>query len=526
MEQIVALKKLERSLERIRLCENYITLQDLITELHFAYEVSRLGRDAPEPSDLRTLWDAAYYLLTALNNPRRAASLGEEQVSEGLAIAGLVFELLGKLAEVGNDTNAREECYINAAVCDSLSDYEANSAVLAEKYFDLEKTAGSFTPSLIGMEEFGRNLVCATLAREFLWIYRQREAIRGLVTACSGDDFRVNWSQQLLGELDSWCKLCLALMELSLFMTNGAAEAQERSFQSLLQAKSLALDWSLPSHHWLASILLKCAQKMCRDSVWEVLRSEGFDDRYIQILASTPWDPVYELWRSQIVALRKVPVEGLAEPINVLSDAVKRVVVSMPTSAGKTVLAELAIVKELQKGDGRKCVYVAPSRALVSEVETKLHRRLRFLNYRVASVVGSFELGFVEEDYLQDVDVAILTQEKLDYLVRKQDPFMDKVSLIVFDEVHKIGEGHRGWLLETLIAWLLLKQRFSDVKMMFMSAVLPKSSRADIRLWVGNRASAPAAVEEWKPTRQLEGICWFGPKPIWKNPWNVDKRGY
>ena len=83
MDQIAAITKLQKCLDAIRISDNYAELQDLITELHFAYETFRFGRDVPALSDQRTLWDVAYYLLTALTNPRRRSRIAEDQVQDG-----------------------------------------------------------------------------------------------------------------------------------------------------------------------------------------------------------------------------------------------------------------------------------------------------------------------------------------------------------------------------------------------------------------------------------------------------------
>jgi len=45
-------------------------------------------------------------------------------------------------------------------------------------------------------------------------------------------------------------------------------------------------------------------------------------------------------------------------------------VVQMPTSSGKTFIAELLILKYLIKYPQKKCIYIAPFRALSSEKES------------------------------------------------------------------------------------------------------------------------------------------------------------
>ena len=67
---------------------------------------------------------------------------------------------------------------------------------------------------------------------------------------------------------------------------------------------------------------------------------------------------ISELWNSQVTAIER----------GVLNTASNKIV-SMPTSAGKTRITELAIVHTLVNHPNAKCVYVAPYRALVSELK-------------------------------------------------------------------------------------------------------------------------------------------------------------
>ena len=85
--------------------------------------------------------------------------------------------------------------------------------------------------------------------------------------------------------------------------------------------------------------------------------------RYLKLLARGVGADLYrgrsvsELWPSQITAI----AHGL------LSTTANKII-RMPTSAGKTRIAEITIVHTLVHNPGAKCVYVAPYRALVAEL--------------------------------------------------------------------------------------------------------------------------------------------------------------
>lgn len=527
MDQIASIERLQQCLNAIRISDDYHYLQNLITELHFAYEVFRFKGELPVLSDQRTLWDATYYLLTALTNPRRQFKIAQDHLDDGLAISGLIFELLGRYASIQNDIELERHCLLNAAIADTLSRYEANSAVLAKRHFRSDLLPDGREEYLARCAEYGLNLVLALLAREFFWIHQSGARLLEFLDSPEEMlDGLNDMGSKYTEELAFWTAMCWTVVQFTGFMIGGEEESYRIALHHLDGARQQACDDELLWEHWLASRILDCVRRMYSHSTWHVLRDQGFSETYISTLTRFPWNAVHELWHSQIAALAKVDTPDHPEESNILSDNVKRVVVSMPTSAGKTLLAEMTVVRVLEHGHGKKCVYVAPSRALVDEVETKLHQRLRLLGYRVASVVGAFEIDFLEQDYLAKVDVVVLTPEKLDYLFRKRDPFVADIGLIVFDEAHKVSDGSRGWLFETLVTWLLLRADLKEVKMVFMSAVLPHSQQPLVRMWIGQRSLAPILASDWSPTRQLIGVLWYSQlKRDWNRPIEIDKKG-
>ena len=86
--------------------------------------------------------------------------------------------------------------------------------------------------------------------------------------------------------------------------------------------------------------------------------------RYIKAAFSRRQWPVLELWRSQSHVVEHIK-DGQSYCLK------------MPTNSGKTRVAELAILKFLldtQETPEKKCIYIAPYRALAVEVEQNLRR--------------------------------------------------------------------------------------------------------------------------------------------------------
>jgi hypothetical protein len=152
-------------------------------------------------------------------------------------------------------------------------------------------------------------------------------------------------------------------------------------------------------------------------STWTTLADVVPDNlrwqRYLRVLARGLGNSVLdsrsisELWPSQLAALGG----GLLDP-----DANK--IVRLPTSAGKTRVAELAIVHTLVTQPRARCLYVAPYRALVSEVQESFSNLFADLGYAASSMLGSYEEDLLDRLTLAEDQVLVLTPEKLDLVLR------------------------------------------------------------------------------------------------------------
>lgn len=217
---------------------------------------------------------------------------------------------------------------------------------------------------------------------------------------------------------------------------------------------------------------------------------------------------VFEFWTSQIRAIE-----------NGLLDLDENFVVQMPTSAGKTFIAELAILKNLIKFPNKKCIYIAPFRALTSEKEAEFAVYFSKLGYSVSSLSGSYEVDDFQDVILSETDLLIATPEKIDLLLRINPDFFNSISFIVVDEGHIIGDlSSRATLLEFLIIRLRIK--IPILKTLFISAVMPPSNADEYSLWLsGKKENVLRSLqfedselnEEWEPTRKLIGsFSWEG----------------
>ena len=206
-----------------------------------------------------------------------------------------------------------------------------------------------------------------------------------------------------------------------------------------------------------------------------------------------------ELWPSQLKAARKA-LEGN-----------HNVVVSLPTSAGKTRIAELCMLLTLARG--QRVVYTTPLRALSAQTEASLDRTFRPLGKSVSSLYGGIGSTSVDEGLLGSRDIVVSTPEKLDFALRNDPSLIDDVGLIVLDEGHMIGLKEREVRYEMQVQLLLRRSDAEKRRIVCLSAVLPDNDDgADFVGWLAGDDGDDGLVRmDWRPTRLTYGVLrWRG----------------
>lgn len=129
-----------------------------------------------------------------------------------------------------------------------------------------------------------------------------------------------------------------------------------------------------------------------------------------------------------------------------LPGPVSHAVVSVPTGAGKSAVAELAIAQAVRAG---WVLYLAPTNALVRQARRDLARAVGSLEgVQVRDFLGGAEYTQLEGETLgtiADSHVLVMTPEKCSLALRQNPAAFEHLSLCVLDEAHLIGEdGTRG----------------------------------------------------------------------------------
>ena len=164
----------------------------------------------------------------------------------------------------------------------------------------------------------------------------------------------------------------------------------------------------------------------------------------------------------------------------------RNIVVSAPTSCGKTALMELALVRLFNSQEQNvKAIYIAPTKALCSERSTDWSRKFNPLGIEIGELTGDTEAHMISK--IQKCSIIVSTPEKLDSVTRRwkdNKAFIELVRLVLIDEVHILKEPIRGSTLEVLVARLntIAKNLLKPIRIVAISATIPNI--VDIAEWL------------------------------------------
>lgn len=121
------------------------------------------------------------------------------------------------------------------------------------------------------------------------------------------------------------------------------------------------------------------------------------------------------------------------------------VIVTAPTGTGKTAIAHYIINKNME--DGKKTFYTTPLKALSNDKIREFQK-----------IYGKENVGLITGDKKvnKDAPIVIMTTEVYRNMVvqdrmKEQNPLLDNLQTVVFDELHYLGDNDRGGVWEQAI---------------------------------------------------------------------------
>ncbi|MCB1607006.1 MAG: DEAD/DEAH box helicase [Xanthomonadales bacterium] len=301
--------------------------------------------------------------------------------------------------------------------------------------------------------------------------------------------------------------ICRALAFFDFALETGDSEPMENARRLLATAVSLADNAGNVPLWWTSNLCLHLIDELWQHSLHQALPTqppEGTEDKYsdlrllfISSLYARQTSEV-ELWPSQREAAQRS------------TDVMDDLVVALPTSAGKTRVAEIATLMTLSSE--RRVLIITPLRALSAQTERSFRKTFSPLGFSVSSLYGASGLSAGDEDALRTRAIIIATPEKLDFALRSDSSLIDDVGLIVLDEGHMIGPSEREIRYETLVQRLIRRADAGERRIVCLSAILPSGDELDdLTAWIRSDEPGEPVRSNWRPTRQRFGaLSWRG----------------
>ncbi|KAL4779295.1 hypothetical protein BJX76DRAFT_93935 [Aspergillus varians] len=174
-----------------------------------------------------------------------------------------------------------------------------------------------------------------------------------------------------------------------------------------------------------------------------------------------------------------------------LLEGKRHLIYTAPTGGGKSLVADVLMLKRIIENPSRKAILVLPYVALVQEklkwlrrivqdvekqiddVDTQLdpaHHRWKKLQKSIR--VSGFFGGSKTTASWADTDIAVCTIEKANSLINTaiEECSIGELGAVVLDELHMLDDEHRGYLLELMVTKLFLLRQ--DIQIIGMSATI------------------------------------------------------
>lgn len=268
----------------------------------------------------------------------------------------------------------------------------------------------------------------------------------------------------------------------------------------------LAINISVDNRDAQLEILLRwlhaSAVQMVSGSIWWIARKiNSKATQFIKHLANRA-RPLLELLPPQKTAVKE---------LGLLDQAKSAVVVDMPTSGGKTLLAQFKMLQAINNfGDTQGWIaYIAPTKALVAQITRRLRKDFSPIGIKVEKLSGAIEIDVLEEDLLRNkdgFDILVSTPEKMQLVLRNHQ--IDRpLSLLVMDEAHNIEDETRGLRIELLLA--TVKQHYQAEANFLLLMPYVENSKTLSRWLAYDRDEGLAislSTSPWQPNERIVGL--------------------
>jgi helicase len=193
------------------------------------------------------------------------------------------------------------------------------------------------------------------------------------------------------------------------------------------------------------------------------------------------FDKIDSLFPPQADAIKSGYLEG------------KNLVLAIPTCSGKTLCAELAMLKTILEKK-KKAIYLVPLKALAMEKYREFKEKYEPLGIKIAISIGDYDQS---DSWLSNFDIIVTSNEKCDSLLRHEPIWFNDIGIVVADEIHLLDDISRGPTLEIVLARLM---DITSAQIVALSATIKNSS--EIADWL----DANLVESSFRPVKLYEGV--------------------
>ena len=185
------------------------------------------------------------------------------------------------------------------------------------------------------------------------------------------------------------------------------------------------------------------------------------------------------------------------------------VLMSVPTAAGKTLVAYTALMKAVK--EKKKGIYLVPLRALAWEKVSELRDICK-------NILNGAKIGVSVGDYdkargLSKYDIIVSTSERADSLIRHNPSWLPEVGCLVSDEIHLLNDSGRGPTLEVTLS--KFREINPSIQIIGLSATVSNS------IEIANWLDAKLVESDFRPVPLKRGIS-IERKIEWEKADNYD----
>lgn len=184
-------------------------------------------------------------------------------------------------------------------------------------------------------------------------------------------------------------------------------------------------------------------------------------------------------WSGAIAELNDLQIAAVNE-YGVLEG--RHLVVSAPTSSGKTMIGELAALRAVL--DRKRAIFLLPLKALVAD--KRRHFKAVYGTFGIRTIEATGETDDITPLLRGQYDIALLTYEKFAAISLTFPHVLSQAGVIVTDEAQMIADAGRGANLEFILTLIRMRRREGiEPQTIALSAVIGDTN--GLEQWLGAR---------------------------------------